>query len=387
MPRSITNTPTILLLGAFPPQAQGIPGYCGALAVALASHGRVRAVGFKAMYPRWLFPGVKTAMDPTSVLPATENLTMRHALTWYNPLGWLWHAVRTPADIVHIQWWSLPLFPVCFTFAVIARLRRKPVVVTVHNVQPHEASRGFAWASGILYRMADHLLVHSTVNRDQLAAQYPAAAGRITCVPMGIAAAGLPVGSAEARRRIGVPEGRPTLLFFGTIRPYKGLDILLRALKAVRKSHPEVQLVIAGMPWEPWARYEAIIEKESLGDHVHLALRHIPESEVGDYFAAADCVVLPYTHFDAQSAAGAQALSHGKPLIVTRTGGLPDLVAGDARWIAAPEDALALAEKIEAFFSNPEDATKAFEKIIAAAQGDRSWETIAAAHWKVYDGL
>lgn len=161
---------TLLLLGSFPPQAQGIPGYCGALALAqaLAAEGTVRAIGFKAMYPGFLFPGVKTTMDPSSLMPQAPGLSVRHSLAWYNPLGWLWHAFTTPADIVHIQWWSLPLFPVCFTFALAAKLRHKPLVITAHNVLPHEPGPWFIRASRVLYRRADHLIVHSDVNRAQL---------------------------------------------------------------------------------------------------------------------------------------------------------------------------------------------------------------------------
>ena len=221
---------TLLLLGSFPPQAQGIQGYCGALAQALAAHGTIQALGFKSMYPGILFPGVKSAMDPTSHAPQAANLEVRHTLAWYNPHGWLWHAFATSADIVHIQWWSLPLFPVCLTFALAAKLRRMPVVITVHNVLPHEASPGFIFASRMLYSLADHLIVHSEVNRTQLLEHFQCDVEHVSCIPMGVEApATHPADQESARDRLGIPAHRPTLLFFGTIRSYKGLDGLLRA--------------------------------------------------------------------------------------------------------------------------------------------------------------
>lgn len=379
---------TILLLGSFPPQAQGIPGYCGALAQALAAHGDILALGFKAMYPRFLFPGVKTAMDPTSRTPQAPGLSVRHALAWYNPLGWLWHAFTTPADIVHIQWWSLPLFPVCLIFALAAKLRHMPLVITIHNVLPHEPGPWYLRASRVLYRLADHLVVHSDVNRAQLLEHFCIGSDNVSCVPMGIdGPRNQSLDQKSARARLEIPTSRPTVLFFGTIRPYKGLDVLLRALGEVRRRNPEVQLVIAGKPWEPWTHYQAIIDDGGLADHVITRLDYIPEAEVSLYYAAADLVVLPYTHFDAQSAVGAQVLGHGRPMIVTDCGGLPALVGHDARWIVPPDDSEALAEKIAAFLTNPMNATEAFAEIARQAFGVMSWESSALAHWDVYKSL
>lgn len=379
---------TILLLGSFPPQAQGIPGYCGALAEALATHGRVSALGFKAMYPGFLFPGVKSAMDPTSPAPEVRNLTVNHPLAWHNPFAWLWHALATPADIVHVQWWSLPLFPVCLTFALAAKLRGLPLVITVHNVLPHEPSPWFLRASRMLYHLADHLVVHSDVNRAQLLQRFSIARERVSCVPIGIDQRhNQAVEKEHARVSLAIPLEIPTLLFFGTIRPYKGLDVLLRALALVRRNYPDLQLVIAGKPWESWGRYEAIIESERLEEHVITRLDYIPESEVSLLYAAADLVVLPYTHFDAQSAVGAQTLSHGRPMIVTECGGLPALVNGEKRWIALPDDPSSLAVKIDDFLKDPTGASADFAAITRRVSEDMSWETSAEAHWDVYSSL
>jgi glycosyltransferase involved in cell wall biosynthesis len=388
MESEIQRNLPILLLGSFPPQAQGIPGYCGALAQALAAHGPVRAIGFKAMYPAFLFPGVKTTMDPTSPAPHAPNLDLCHNLAWYNPLGWLWSAFSTPAQIVHIQWWSLPLFPVCLIFTLAAKLRRVPVVITVHNVLPHEPSPWFLRASRVLYRRADHLIVHSEVNRAQLLEHFHCYADRVSCVPMGIDA---PIATAldkeSARAQLGIPTSRPTILFFGTVRPYKGLDVLLRATAEVRKHHPGVLLVIAGKPWEPWARYQAIIDDLGLAEQVIARLDYIPESEMPIFYAAADLVVLPYRHFDAQSAVGVQVLGQGRPMIVTDCGGLPALVNHEARWIAPPDDAVALAEKIAGFLREPIGATASFAEIARQAGECMSWKASAEAQWAIYRRL
>ncbi|MCF6285934.1 MAG: glycosyltransferase [Candidatus Hydrogenedentes bacterium] len=384
----MADGPHVLLLGSFPPQAQGIPGYCGALAEALAQHGPVDAIGFKAMYPRWLFPGVKDVMDPTGTVPEAPGLTVRHVLTWYNPLGWCWYAFRARVDVVHIQWWSLPLAPVCITFALLARLRGVPVVLTAHNVLPHEPSPWFLRSSHLLYGLASHIFVHSEMNREQLLAEFGVDASRVSHVPMGILGAGRPtMDTKEARRVLDLPLNRPTLLFFGIIRPYKGLDVLLHALALVRDTHPEVQLLIAGKPWGTWELYQAIIEAKGLAECVHLRLDYIPEAEVGHYFAAADLVVLPYTHFDAQSAVGVQVLGYGKPLLVTKTGGLPDLVGGDPRWCVEAQNVEALSDAIGTFFNDPVEANAQFASLRQGRHEVLSWSASARTHATIYTWL
>lgn len=387
MPDPADRGPHVLMIGAFPPQAQGIPGYCGSLAAAIGRRATIRALGFRAMYPPWLFPGVKAANDPTSAAPVAPGLTVTHALAWYNPLGWLWHAWRAPADIVHIQWWSLPLFPVCLTFALAARMRGLPLVLTVHNIQPHEPSPGFTIASRILYRLADHCIVHSETNREQLCASGVVALDRVSCIPMGADDGPIaPPDRPTARATLDLPEDAEVVLFFGTIRPYKGLRDMLRAAAIARKLLPRLHLVIAGKPWEDWAPLDGLIRDLGLGDFVRARLEYVPEADLPPIFAAADLAVLPYTHFDAQSAAGSRLIAAGLPLIVTDTGGLPELVQRDPRWVAPPNDPEALAARIVAYFTDP-GAAGAFREIATSTRAAMSWDGAAEAHLRLYRDL
>lgn len=368
------------MVGSFPPQTQGISGYCGALATALAARTRVVALGFHAMYPTWLFPGVAQGMDATGTLPKAAGLTVRHALAWYQPFGWVFEAIRMRSAVLHIQWWSLALSPVCLLFALIARLRDVPVVVTAHNVRPHEPSRPFRWISHLIYGLAHHILVHSDANLRQLQGDYGIASDRCSHVPMGIAdTVSILPDREEACEALGLAPERPVVLFFGIIRPYKGVVYLLEALDIVRRTVPDVMLVVAGKPWgDGWAPCQALIAERELDEHVHCTLDYVPEAEVPHYFAAARLVVLPYTHFDAQSAVGVQALGFGRPLLVTETGGLPELVDHDPRFCVPPEDSEALAQAMVALLGAVDGgADVEFGRA-------HSWEESARRHLEIY---
>ena len=91
------------------------------------------------MYPAFLYPGGKAAVDPTKAKLEAPSLTVEHRLAYYNPFGWVWAGLTTDADVLHVQWWSLPLWPVYFTIMLLMRLRGKRVVITVHNVLPHDS--------------------------------------------------------------------------------------------------------------------------------------------------------------------------------------------------------------------------------------------------------
>ena len=132
-------------------------------------------------------------------------------------------------------------------------------------------------------------------------------------------------------------------MFFGSIRPYKGLETALRAFSIVSEVINDSQILIAGSLWEDWALYDKLIEELGIKNRVITHLKYIPSSNVHYYFESSDLVILPYTHFESQSGLAAIALSFNKPMIVSDVGGLPDMVA-DSRFIVQPKDPLALSK-------------------------------------------
>lgn len=347
------RTKRIAFLGTLPP-LRGLSSYCLELALAMAETESVDFISFKKLYPTVLYPGGDLKEDPTFPSVCHPNLSVDRRLTWSNPLSWFAAGFSTRADLLHAQWWSVPLFPIYFVVCGIFRLRRKPVVITVHNTRPHEKSSFFHPFSRLLFKLAQHFIVHTASNKNQLTDEFGIHADRVSFIPHGALDFHVrkKIDRDLIRREMGFKPDNKIILLFGSIRPYKGIDTALKAFAEVLIKVPESRLLIAGKLWETWKPYGDLIKKLNIEGAVSTRLEYIPSGEVYRYFSAADLVLLPYRHFDSQSGAGATAISFRKPLIVTGVGGLPDLVS-DRRFVVSPQDSSALSEVIVECLSTP----------------------------------
>ncbi len=341
---------------------------------------------FTSLYPPRLYPGGDPA-DRNGTPPSFRNVRLRRLLAWYNPLSWLWAGLTLRGRVVHAQWWSYILAPVYLTTLALARLRRRKVVLTLHNVAPHEGGRLQRLLNQVVFRMAHHFIVHSQRNAEELVSGYPPAAGRVTVVPHGLlsVAATRDLSREEARRELELPQDRPVILAFGNIRPYKGLDILLHTMRRVLDAGHEPILTVVGQPWGSFDSYHRLIDELGLTTHVRTWLDYVPEEQVEAFLSAADLAVFPYTHFDAQSGAATLMLSRGLPIIVSDVGGLPDLVE-DARAVVPANDPAALAEALCAVLAD--DTLRA--KLAAEAKRQAAkldWGIIAQDTTKLYRDL
>lgn len=372
------------MLGALPPW-RGVAPYTRHLLEALETVGDldIEFIDFVSLYPPRLYPGGRPR-DEGAERPRFRRARVRRLLTWYNPLSWLWAGLTLRGRIVHAQWWSYSLALVYLTVLALARLRGRRVVLTLHNIVPHERAPWQRWLYRSVLSFAHHFVVHSQRNAETLLAAYPWAAGRVTVVPLGLHTVARDGNRSreEARRELGLPPGQPAILAFGNIRPYKGLDVLMRAFRRVLDAGQEAMLLIAGQPWHGFGPYQRIIDELALGPHVRTWLEFLPEDRIEPLFAAADLAVFPYTHFDAQSAAVTLALSFGLPVVVSNVGGLPDLV-DDPRAVVPPNDPVALAAAVGALLDD--DALR--DKLAADARRRAAaldWQSIARQTGKVY---
>lgn len=378
--------PRIVMMGSWPPNP-GISAYCFELAHAVGGRLPVHYLAFHRMYPGFLYPAGAAPRDDTFPPENPRRVVVRRALAWYNPFGWIWEGFRASGDVLHAQFWSLPLAPVIFTVMLCWRLRGKPAVLTIHNLAGRENRRWFHWSLRSLVQLASAIIVHTSAIPDWLARHCERTGKRLWTIPHGtldLYEADAVTGPA-AREHLGISPQASVVLFFGAIRPYKGLDVLLRAFARVARRRPEALLVIAGRPWEAWDRYDAILGDESLRSRTRLELGYIPTKDVKLYFAAADVVALPYREFEAQSGVALTAIAFRKPLVVSAVGELAALQP-DHRFVVPAEDVTAWVQALERLLAEP-----ALRERLAASSAEIAkelgWEAIAEQTIAVYRSL
>ena len=188
----------------------------------------------------------------------------------------------------------------------------------------------------------------------------------------------------EARNILGIAENKKVILFFGYIRRYKGLDILLESVKILKEKHPEIFLIVAGKDIEGFNKYQKIIDKFDIEDNILKRIEYIPVDETSIYFSAANVVVLPYRNIY-QSGVVYLAYAHSKPVIVTNVGGLPDITEdGKSGYIVEPNNPEDLAGKIDKMFVSPSSLEKMGEYGYQMAKDKFSWEQAAEKTFNLY---
>jgi glycosyltransferase involved in cell wall biosynthesis len=374
------------MLGSWPP-LRGLSSYCLEIASALARRVNVEFISFKKIYPAFLYPGGGLKDDDSFPSPGAKGLRIRRRLTWYNPLTWMAEAVFVKADLLHAQWWSLPLAAIYGCLCSIFKLRGRPVVFTVHNVLSHDGSRVYQLVSNLLFKMSDHFIVHTDVNRRQLISRYGISGGDISVIPHGSLDFQVrqDVDRMAVRADLGIAAHKKVILLFGTIRPYKGVDTAIKAFGTVIDAIPDAVLLIAGKTWQSWKPYQLLIDRLGIGEAVETCLDYVQSGDVYKYFESADLVVLPYERFDSQSGVGSTAVSFRKPMIVTDVGGLPDLVP-DRRWIVPPGSPDDLAHAIIACLANDNLLSKMAGDSESVATG-LNWHDIADRTMAIYEKL
>ena len=373
----------IAMLGSMPP-IRGVSSYCLEFALAMADLASVEFISFKKIYPAFLYPGGVLNDDKTFPDIRHPRLNVRRRLTWYNPVSWLIEGLFTDAELLHAQWWSLPLAPVYAVVCIGFRIRRKPVVLTVHNVQSHERTFLYNLVSRLLFKLSDHFIVHSTVNLNQLIENYHIHPVQVTRIPHGPLDFHVKCNQEKnlIHQQMELPLQAKVILFFGAIRSYKGIATAIKAFFKVVNWIQDVYFLIAGKLWESWIPYQQLISELGLGKKIRTHLKYIPSEDVSDFFVVSDLVILPYHYFDSQSGVGATALSFRKPLIVTNVGGLPDLVE-DKRCVVPPEDPDALADAIITCLEDPELLAKLSVDSGGVAE-KMAWPEITKKTWFVY---
>lgn len=305
-------------------------------------------VSFKYQYPEFLFPGktqYSTSAPPTGVTIRSLVHSL-HPLNWWRTARWI--ASQQP-DLILVRFW-LPLMAPALgsILRLVKRWSRAKVVCLADNVIPHEKRPGDRPFTQYFAGACDSFLVMSEkVRRDLL--QFNTTKP-VQLVPHPLYDHfGAPVSQEAARTHLGLQTTDSVLLFFGFIRKYKGLDLLLEAMADKRIKAANIKLVIAGEFYEEETPYRQQIADLGLAQQVVLHNDFIPDEEVKYFLCAADCVVQPYRNAT-QSGVTPLAYHFEKPMIVTQVGGLPDLVPhGTVGLVCQPEPG-SIADAVLAFF-------------------------------------
>ena len=353
----------IALIGPAHPFKGGGARHTTELAHRLAAAGHdVIIESWRAQYPARLYPGQQTVDVPEGApYPRT-----RRRLAWYRPDGWLAEGRRLrPADLVVFAYLT-PLQAPPY-LAIMSRLRGTKTAVICHNVLPHERRPGDVPLTRALLARADTVLTHSAALAAQARELAPDATVRTVAMPPHLPAS---ASSTQATERAGPSAPAHThLLFFGIVRPYKGLDVLLHAL-AQAPAH--VTLTVAGEFWDDITKMDSLIAGLGLGGRVTLRPGYVPADQIPDLFGAADALVMPYREATASQNA-LLAFAHGVPVITTTAGALADQVRDGVDGLTcAPGDTEDLLRALKEI-SDPQ-VVRRLRAGIPAVDPDQGWD-------------
>lgn len=371
----------IAILSCFHPFRGGISQFNASMYLELGKAHTVKAFNFKRQYPGILFPGKTQYVTEDDNAVSIESEALLDAVNPFSYIRTL-NAVRAwKPDLVLISYWMSFFAP---SLGFIARRLRKEckVVSVLHNVIPHEPKFFDApltkyFLSGCTGNVTLCEEVASDLRRIS-----PDARQTTLFHPI-YGHFGEKIGKDEALDILGLEKGRKNILFFGLIREYKGLDILLEAFGRLDSSY---QLIVAGEPYGSFERYQEIIDSSPAKDRIHLFTSYIKDSEVRNFFSAADLVVLPYRSAT-QSGVNAIAYHFEIPMVVTDTGGLKKAIGDTGTGLVADKaEPGCILEKIRLFFSD-EALRRSCLDSIRAEKERLSWKSFAGRLTDFTDSL
>lgn len=358
----------VLIVGPAWPLRGGLATYNERLARAYKDEGHeCDILSFSLQYPSLLFPG-KTQFSSEN---KPDDLTIYSLINSINPISWIrtGNIIRKKKyDLVVFRYWMSFMAPAFGTIARIIKQNRKTKILAIcDNLIPHE-KRFFDKAfTNYFISKCDGFLTMSLEVKQQIIDLNKSYAVDYTPHPM-YDMFGPHKSKSDARKKLKIGDG-PVLLFFGFIRKYKGLHLLLDAMADTRVKALNIKLIVAGEFYEDSKPYFEQIEKLGLKDNITISDDFIPNSAVSDYFCAADAVIQTYLNAT-QSGVTQIAYFYNKPMIVTNVGGLAELVPDGKVGLVCEVNATSVADAIIRFYENKmeekmipyiEEGKKAFE--------------------------
>ncbi len=390
----------IIIVGTAYPLRGGIAHYVALLSQTLVKRGHdVKIITFKRQYPKFLFPGKsqEETSPPPKPSPHEVGRGMRTVgalgeggviadtiIDSINPFTWRKAGAAAAAfkpDLIIFKYW-IPFFAPAY--GVIARTAKRitrklgkecKIAFIADNVLPHEKRPGDIMLTKFAFRAVDYFIVQSDTVEHDLKIVDPHAKFIRLDHPV-YENFGSRIDLSEARKKLSIPDDAPAILFFGYIRKYKGLDILLRAMPHIIESLPEIRLIIAGEFYGDEKEYRSIIESLHIpAKNLVLATDYIPNDDVALYFSAANVAVLPY-RTATQSGIVQIAYNFDVPVIATNVGGLAEIVIdGKSGIIAEAATPEAIAEAVLRYFQQYMESS--LTEGVIQEKKKYSWDTFA----------
>jgi glycosyltransferase involved in cell wall biosynthesis len=301
---------------------------------------------FSLQYPSFLFPGKSQYTDE----PAPEGIIIHSVINSINPLNWIKIGNRLKKekpDIVIVRYW-LPFMGPAFG-TILRRVKKNKhskIICIADNILPHEKRPGDKAFTNYFLKSCDAFITMSEKVMNDLRSFEKNKPALLVRHPL-YDNFGSILSKTEARKHLGILENEKIILFFGFIRKYKGLDLLLDAMALLKQSG--IKLLIAGEFYEDEKQYQEQIDKLTIRDSLVLKTDFIPDSEVKYYLCSADAVIQPYRNAT-QSGVTPLAYHFEKPMIVTNVGGLPSLVPNEKAGLVVEPDPTNIADGIRRFY-------------------------------------
>ncbi len=363
----------IILIGPVYPYRGGIAHYTGLMYRELSKKYDVEMLSYKMQYPKFLFKKEQRDYKNDSFKIDGTNFLINTA----NPLNIIKTAKyirKKKPDMVLIQWWH-PYFAPCY-WLLAKFMGKQNLTYVCHNVFPHERFLLDKILTRLVLKNGKHFILHAGQEEAELKQIVQNPDCQVTPHPSYNAFCFEHMTKEKARETLGLSPNKKVLLFFGFVRPYKGLKYLVHAMPEIRERLGDVTLLIVGEfsgAEDKKCYIDQIKELNlTLGTSVIIKDGYTPDREVEKYFAACDMVVLPY---ESATQSGIVQIAYGfrKPVIVTDVGGLPDVVSHNRTgYVVPPQDKTALAAAVIKYFA--ENKEKEFSKNIADEAYRFSWE-------------
>jgi glycosyltransferase involved in cell wall biosynthesis len=359
----------IVIVSPAYPLRGGIANFTAQLYKELSKEHEVIVYNFKRLYPKIFFPG-KTQFE---VGEDIDKIPTRIKIDSINPFSWIKTAksiINENPDLVIFKYW-MPFFALCY--GIIANKVKKEtqskILAVCHNISPHEKKPGDDFLTRYFLTRVDYYILLSTQVENDLKKIISNPKSKVLPHPI-YSRFGNSVDKQLALKFLNLKE-KKYLLFFGFIREYKGLDILIEAMKLL-KAKDEINLIVAGEFYQNEKQYLEIIKKYDLSDRILLFNDFIQTNDVKYYFSVCDAVILPYRNAT-QSGIVQMAINFNKPVIAANVGGIGEVIEdGKTGYIVEKENPEKLAQAITRFYK--EDKEKKFAANMGLLKEKYSWQ-------------